>query len=97
VTDEGEVTPCQLPASLRRRETCAASGCRAKTHCPRKPEHEGDCRTAEATADSRQRKTDRRRGTRLRDDPVAALGYIEQYTGLAEAYLAKVTAAKIVA
>jgi hypothetical protein len=44
---------------------------RKKAHCGRKPEHRGDCRTAEAVADIRQRKTDRRRGTRLRDDPAA--------------------------
>lgn len=36
---------------------------RAKTNCGRKPLHLGECRTPEAMADNRQRKTLRRRGT----------------------------------
>jgi hypothetical protein len=33
---------------------------RAKTNCARKPLHQGECRTPEAMADNRQRKTERR-------------------------------------
>jgi Recombination endonuclease VII len=40
---------------------------RAKTNCARKPLHRGECRTPEATADNRQRKTERRRGQTIAD------------------------------
>lgn len=47
---------------------------RKRAYCARKLDHKGDCRTAEALADERQRtterrKTARRRGVRLQDDP----------------------------
>jgi Recombination endonuclease VII len=44
---------------------------RKKTPCARRPGHKGDCRTAEGLADSRERLTQRRRGVRRSDDPVA--------------------------
>lgn len=44
---------------------------RKRAHCARRLDHKGECRTAEALADSRQRITDRRRGVRRRDDPEA--------------------------
>ena len=37
---------------------------RKKTTCARRSGHQGDCRTAQALTDTRQRKTERRRGTR---------------------------------
>jgi hypothetical protein len=75
---------------------------RKQAFCARIHGHKGDCRTAEALADSRARQTARRKGVRLRDDPEArrrwggllclscntALGQIERKTGLARAYLA---------
>jgi hypothetical protein len=45
---------------------------RARTTCARKPSHPGKCISAEALAnhaDRRPRKTERRRGTRIDDDP----------------------------
>jgi hypothetical protein len=44
---------------------------RKKTTCARKSGHRGECRTAEALADNKERKTERRWGTRRRDDPAA--------------------------
>jgi hypothetical protein len=38
---------------------------RKKTTCARRPGHRGDCRTAAALADNRQRQTERRRGKTL--------------------------------
>jgi hypothetical protein len=52
---------------------------RKKTTCARKPLHQGDCRTAEALADNRQRKTERRRGTRAVPDPVARSRWNQAY------------------
>ena len=51
--------------------TCGKWMPRKKTHCARRSGHKGDCRTAEALADNRERLTDRRRGKRRRDDPAA--------------------------
>lgn len=51
--------------------TCSRWMPRKRAYCARKPGHKGDCRTAEALADSRERLTDRRRGTQRRDDPAA--------------------------
>jgi hypothetical protein len=44
---------------------------RKKTTCARRPGHQGECRTRQALIDNRQRKTARRRGTRLSADPAA--------------------------
>jgi hypothetical protein len=52
---------------------------RKKTYCARKPLHLGECRTAEAVADNRERKTTRRRGTRLRTDPAARARWNRTY------------------
>jgi hypothetical protein len=51
--------------------TCSKWMPRKQAYCARKPDHKGDCRTAEALADNRQRLTERRRGIRRRDDPAA--------------------------
>jgi hypothetical protein len=50
-------------------ELCAKWMPRARATCGRKTLHKGECRTAAALADSRQRKTDRRLGTRGADAP----------------------------
>lgn len=42
---------------------------RKRTTCGRRSGHLGDCRSVEAMADTRQRKTERRRGTRVNTDP----------------------------
>jgi len=55
--------------SARIEPTCGKWMPRAKTHCARRPGHKGECRTAAALIETRQRKTARRHGTRLRDDP----------------------------
>jgi hypothetical protein len=43
---------------------------RKKTYCARRVDHRGECRTAAALEDHRQRKTERRHGKTL-DDPIA--------------------------
>jgi hypothetical protein len=53
------------------REVCDKWMPRKRASCARRPGHKGDCRTAEALADSRARQTARRKGVRLRDDPEA--------------------------
>lgn len=45
---------------------------RKKTTCARRAGHLGDCRTAITMADSRMRKTERRRGSRISADPAAS-------------------------
>jgi hypothetical protein len=44
---------------------------RSRTTCARKPEHRGDCRTADSLADHRERQTARRTGIRVSLDPAA--------------------------
>jgi hypothetical protein len=61
------------------KELCGKWMPRKKTTCARKPLHKGDCRTAEALADNRQRKTARRRGTRAAPDPVARSRWNQAY------------------
>ena len=51
-------------------ERCGKWMPRRKAACARRPGHRGDCRTAEALADSRERQTARRRGQR-NDSPAA--------------------------
>lgn len=58
----------QPPAGRKR---CGAWMPRKRDYCARKLNHKGDCRTAEALADERKRATNRRLGTRRRDDPAA--------------------------
>lgn len=54
---------------------------RKKAHCARRRDHKGDCRTAEALADSsRKRKTERRRGIRRKDDPVVRARWNRTHT-----------------
>ena len=53
------------------RDACGKWMPRKQVSCARILEHKGDCRTAEALADSRARQTARRKGVRLRDDPEA--------------------------
>lgn len=53
------------------REACGKWMPRKQASCARIIGHKGDCRTAEALADSRARQTARRKGVRLRDDPEA--------------------------
>ena len=53
------------------REVCDKWMPRKRASCARRPGHKGDCRTAEALADSRARQTARRKGVRLRDNPEA--------------------------
>jgi hypothetical protein len=53
------------------REVCGKWMPRKQAFCARILGHKGDCRTAEALADSRARQTARRKGVRLRDDPEA--------------------------
>ena len=53
------------------REVCGKWMPRKQASCARIPGHNGDCRTAEALANSRARQTARRKGVRLRDDPDA--------------------------
>lgn len=43
-------------------DTCGKWMPRARVNCARMPEHRGECRTAAAMADTRARKTERRRG-----------------------------------
>ena len=50
------------------REACGKWMPRKHASCARIIGHKGDCRTAEALADSRARQTARRKGVRLRDD-----------------------------
>lgn len=52
-------------------EQCGKWMPRKKTTCARRPGHQGDCRTAQALIDNRQRKTARRRGTRRGTRPSA--------------------------
>jgi hypothetical protein len=52
---------------------------RAKDYCGRKPNHKGDHRTRKSMEDNRLRLTDRRRGTRLRDDPAARARWNRKY------------------
>jgi hypothetical protein len=56
-------------------EHCGKWMPRKKDTCARKAGHHGDCRTAEALADSRTRQTARRRGNRLPAHPVVARRY----------------------
>jgi hypothetical protein len=53
--------------SLAAEDFCGKWMPRAKTSCARKPLHRGECRTPEAMADNRQRKTERRRGQTIAD------------------------------
>jgi recombination endonuclease VII len=52
-------------------ELCGKWMPRKKTNCARRPNHRGECRTAAALADNRQRKIERRRGKTLANDPAA--------------------------
>jgi hypothetical protein len=54
------------------RELCGKWMPRKKSTCARRSGHLGDCRTAAALADSRQRKTERRRGSRISVDPAVS-------------------------
>lgn len=70
-------------------ERCGKWMPRKKAWCARKLNHQGECRTAAALAERRQRKTERRRGSALRDDPVARARWNRAYKfirlGIAEA------------
>jgi hypothetical protein len=61
------------------RELCNKWMPRKQTACARRLRHRGECRTAEALADSRQRMTARRRGKRIKDDPVAIAQWNRPY------------------
>lgn len=50
--------------------TCGKWMPRSRAYCARSPQHHGECRTAKALEDHRQRKTERRRGKTL-DTPEA--------------------------
>jgi len=52
-------------------ELCGKWMPRKKSACARRSGHLGDCRTAAALADTRMRKTERRRGSRISVDPAA--------------------------
>jgi hypothetical protein len=56
-----------ITSSLAIPSVCGKWMPRAKANCGRKPLHRGECRTPEALADSRQRKTGRRRGQTIAD------------------------------
>jgi hypothetical protein len=70
-----------MPASSQGtdKDFCGKWMPRKKTTCARKPLHLGECRTAEALADNRQRKTQRRTGTRASPDPVARSRWNQAY------------------
>jgi hypothetical protein len=61
------------------KELCNRWMPRKRTACARRPGHRGDCRTAEAMKDSRQPMTDRRRGTRIKDDPITKTRWSRTY------------------
>jgi hypothetical protein len=52
-------------------ERCGKWMPRKKTTCARRPGHRGECRTAQALTDNRQRTTGWRHGTRTSIDPAA--------------------------
>lgn len=51
------------------RAACGKWMKRARATCARKPLHRGDCRTAKALKEARERQTARRVGTQRRNDP----------------------------
>lgn len=59
----------QWRETLVARELCGKWMPRKKSACARRSGHLGDCRTAAALAESRTRKTERRRGSRTSVDP----------------------------
>jgi Recombination endonuclease VII len=59
----------QRGETLVARELCGKWMPRKKSACARRSGHLGDCRTVAALADSRTRKTERRRGSRISVDP----------------------------
>ncbi len=61
----------QPESSEADRAVCGKWMPRRKTTCARRLGYKGDCRSAEALAESRERLTARRWGTRRRDDPTA--------------------------
>jgi hypothetical protein len=52
---------------------------RKETTCARRPQHKGECRSAEALADTRERKTARRRGKRTSEEVSARRRWNQAY------------------
>ena len=61
------------------RAVCGKWMPRKKTTCARRAGHKGDCRSAEALAESRERLTVRRRGARLSENPEARARWRRNY------------------
>jgi Recombination endonuclease VII len=75
---ESNGTTSQTPSTGLSGDLCGKWMPRARTACARRPNHKGDCRTAEALADSRVRLTERRRGKR-RDSAIARRRWALKY------------------
>ena len=70
LSDEGEIVMSASSQAPVAGERCGKWMPRKEAWCARKLGHRGECRTAEALVESRQRKSGRRRDSRLRDDPI---------------------------